>query len=370
MIIGGTFDKFGGKTSTIVKLLSKCLNMPAVNGGTIWTMGIRKYVKGSLNIWMPNVPNEEAKIYPVKERGSILICSKVMRPGNTVHDAVTRIFKMNGNAVITITTDEEGIFKFALVDALGNIWAETRRVVDLARAIKQFVAWMNGVERVKSIRIHRGGKAFTSAQFKKDINDYYLHVLCDLNKDMADRVEVAAGSRYFGNASTRCELMFPSIKLRENYIYVSKRNVNKERLSEEDFVLCRNAPSSKDVVFMAENEEDKPSVDTPVQLQLYDQLPNVVCMIHGHAYIKDAPTTASYWPCGDLREVKSAMQLLEDRTMCINLRNHGFLAIGTDLGSFETMLREVVMTPKVPGKEKVLDKISMTQKIDFSNNKG
>ncbi|RKZ07821.1 hypothetical protein DRQ25_10620 [Candidatus Fermentibacteria bacterium] len=361
MIIGGTFDKFGGKTSMIVKLLSKYLSMPAVNGGTIWTMGASKYVKGSLNIWMPNVPNEEAKIYPVKERGSILICSKVMRPGYTVHDAVTRIFKMNGNAVITITANEEGIYKFALVDALGNTWVRTRKIMDLARAIKRFVAWMKGVQRAKSNVIHRtDGKVVTTSQFVKDVEDNSLAVLCDINKDIADKAENEAGSRYFGNASTRCDLMFPSIKMREHFIYVSKRNVNKERLSPTDFVLCRNTSNGTDVMYVTDDQEAKPSVDTPIQLQLYAQLPNITCMIHGHAYIKEAPWTAEYWPCGDLREVPSALASLEDCTMCINLRNHGFLAIGTCLDSLETMLREIIMIPRVPGKEKILDKLSRT----------
>jgi hypothetical protein len=76
-------------------------------------------------------------------------------------------------------------------------------------------------------------------------------------------------------------------------------------------------------------------------------------MIHGHAYVKGAPITTHYWPCGDMREVESALAVLENRTMCINLRNHGFLAVGTDLHSFETMLKTAVMLPKVVGEESV-----------------
>ena len=53
---------------------------------------------------MPNIDNEEEKQYPIKKKGSVLICSKVMREGYKPIDAISRIFKMQGNAVIAIYT--------------------------------------------------------------------------------------------------------------------------------------------------------------------------------------------------------------------------------------------------------------------------
>lgn len=350
MIVGGTFDKNGGKSSTIVKMLAKCLNSPVANGGSLVKLTSLTNLVDDLNIWMPNVSNDIGKIYPHKKRGSIVICSKVMRSGTTLHDAVARIFRMHGNAVIAIDPGSD-FFKFTLIDALGNVWVSTHKIAELARAIKRFQLWMKGVRRAKSSVLHKGGKVVASKMFKKDIQDYYLHKLCEINTDLADKVELAAGTRYFGNTSTRCEALFPSIKMRENYIYVSKRNVNKERLTEEDFVLCRDVPGKEDIMYVTDDQSAKPSVDTPIQVQLYKRFPKIMCMIHGHAYVKDAPTTAYYWPCGDLREVSCASVLLEERTMCINLKNHGFLAVGTNLADFELMLKDAIMVPRIVGEE-------------------
>lgn len=44
------------------------------------------------------------------------------------------------------------------------------------------------------------------------------------------------GGRYFGNCSTRCEKMFPSDRHGKKYL-VSKRNVDKSRITIDDLVL-------------------------------------------------------------------------------------------------------------------------------------
>jgi hypothetical protein len=165
-----------------------------------------------------------------------------------------------------------------------------------------------------------------------------LPVLVDIVRAVADRVENERGGRYFGNASTRCMAMFPSERADER-VFVSARNVDKQRLAPEDFVRVRLHKEVKrdlegrhvldGTVFY--HGERKPSVDTPVQLELYRRFPWMRYMIHGHAFVENAPTTEAYFPCGDLRECPVAGHLIALLAQsgvhagAINLRNHGFL---------------------------------------------
>lgn len=75
----------------------------------------------------------------------------------------------------------------------------------------------------------------------------------------------------------------------------------------------------------------KPSVDTPVQVAIYQNFPNVRYMIHGHAFISSTPLTRNYYPCGDMHEVLEIFKLFHRNQYVINLMNHGFLIAGTSL---------------------------------------
>ena len=89
--------------------------------------------------------------------------------------------------------------------------------------------------------------------------------------------------------------------------------------------------------------DKKPSVDTPVQIELYKHFPNINYMIHGHAFFKNAPTTEDYYPCGDLREVASIKELIPDSTsdfFAINLMNHGFLIAASSIQQLEEYLSD------------------------------
>jgi ribulose-5-phosphate 4-epimerase/fuculose-1-phosphate aldolase len=96
-------------------------------------------------------------------------------------------------------------------------------------------------------------------------------------------------------ASTRCFKTFPSIK-HNGFIYVSARDTDKSRITVHDMVIVKLY--GRQVLF----SKQRPSVDTPVQLKLYETFDSLNYIIHGHAYIEDAPFTKSYFPCGDLRE--------------------------------------------------------------------
>ena len=64
--------------------------------------------------------------------------------------------------------------------------------------------------------------------------------------------------RFLGNASFRCPKGFPSFR-EGNYIFVSKRNVNKEFIGIDDFVTVYLEDGK---IYYCGNS--KPSVDTPI----------------------------------------------------------------------------------------------------------
>jgi hypothetical protein len=303
IIAGGGYD---GKRSGVIDKIGEQFAgadvCTVVNGGEL------PDISGfDLVLWMPDVSNDEEKQYPVKDRGTVLICSKVMREGYTLMDAVTRIFKMHGNAVIAIHKEPGKKFKFELVDALGHIWYIGYGIEELCHTISDLYHWTKGAIR-KSVP-----KADSTVNGA--ISGINLEPFMELNRELALKSAAQCGNRFFGNFSTRCTKLFPSHRYGE-LIIMSPRNVDKRTLKPDDMVP---------IVDGAYIGDRKPSVDAPVQLVIYNRMPKINFMIHGHAHAVGMPTTKDYYPCGDMREIPETVELLRDGHKAVNLRNHGFL---------------------------------------------
>ena len=322
LIVGGTFANVPKASSVIKKLAanirSKFERVTVINGGTIdeiQNISVRGY---RLIIWMPNLSNEIEKVYPQKDIGAVLICSKVIHDNLTIGDAVSRIFVMQANAVIAITSENK-TFHFNMVDALGNTWVKTSDLIQLTEDIKNFYEWSSNSTRIPSIRDIRLPLHTVTPE---------LTELCNVVKSIADKVESERGGRYFGNVSTRCEKLFPSMIDKECAI-VSARNIKKNRLTEDDFVTVKLI---SETVFFNSSILAKPSVDSAIQLRIYREFPELKYMIHGHAYIENAPFTDMYYPCGDLREAYEIWKLFKNNHFVINLKHHGFIIAANNMG--------------------------------------
>ena len=122
---------------------------------------------------------------------------------------------------------------------------------------------------------------------------------------------------------TRCMSGFPSIR-KDNLVLISRRNVDKSGITENDFVPC---------ILKGENVEyfgnNKPSIDSPIQTRLFKALPNIDYILHGHVYIKNAPITDVVYPCGALEEVDEILKKADTSSdfVTINLRGHGCLVM-------------------------------------------
>jgi len=364
LIVGGDFDHNGGRASGLINKFSDCIRrnldsgtLEVVNGGLL-SEDLPSESDADLVIWAPNIPNDEEKSlrlilhYPKKKSGAVLICSKVLREGGTVGDAVARIFRMHANAVISISSVGK-FFKLNLIDALGNKWSDSADLQRTADAIFELYSWT-----VKSVRWNSELGSFDEVDGLplSDADKSKLDQLCGIVHGLADKVENERGGRYFGNVSTRCAKMFPSLRIPDNIVLMSARNVPKNRITADDFVLTKLV--GEKVIYIGDK---KPSVDSPIQLSMYRNYKNINFLVHGHAYIRGAKYTDHYFPCGDMREYYELNHVLSSgdiTAFALNLRSHGFV-IGTesieDLAKLVDALEFDYRTPNLPVEIETLD---------------
>ena len=330
LIVGGNFgESLEKRESGVIKkiyneLLGPGQEVDLINGGKLTDLPDK--IDGyDFILWMPNIDNSEGKTYPQKDPGSVLVCSKVMRPGYSKADAISRIFKMHGNAVIEIWKYENSeLIKFVLFDALGNQWYSGNSIVELVKELLKFYIFTKSAIRIKTTQIKEESEVTLG-----------LCKLINLNKKLQEYIMTSCGDRFFGNLSTRCTKLFPSMRKDVETMYVSPRNVPKDSIRPEDMVLY----TSNDEYL----GDHKPSVDSPTQIRLYQKLPNINFMIHGHAILEKAQTTKNYRLCGDIREVSEVLEIVQPSNLwfVINLRNHGFLIGATDLEDLETIINNI-----------------------------
>ncbi|MCK9154483.1 MAG: class II aldolase/adducin family protein [Paludibacteraceae bacterium] len=341
-IYGGTIDGKNSRVSGIVdKIKTELLNYGSgisMNGHSLNTPSFIQDLYNSNKwidtmIWMPDIRNEEPKHYPVKKIGDVLICSKVMREDYTRFDAVSRIFKMQGNAVICIYKDKNP-FKFELIDALGNIWCNTSEISVLCKAINDLYKQTRESVRLGSTHLN-GLDGYTRDKES-------IRYLIKANNMIKEKIMESCGNRFFGNISTRCQNLFPSCS-GTGVVFVSPRNCDKTGLTAEDMVPCY---LENDLVYYG--GQMKPSVDAPIQISLYVHLTKIKYMIHGHAFLKpgsysfDVSETNEYRFCGDYREKDLILKAIPEGSEygVVNLKNHGFLIYS----STQEQLNEILIS--------------------------
>jgi hypothetical protein len=335
LIVGGDFGDTP-KQSSILKKISSYFGQPCINGGKI--SDLPNTITTDLAIWMPNISNEEEKHYPVKNTGCVLFVSKVMREGYTDVDAVERIFKMHGNAVIAIYKETD-LVRFRLLDSLGNEWYNGTDIGELCNKICNFYEFTKNAIRCKSTQI----------QTERPTPNPDITEFIDINKQLSDFIQTSCGERFFGNLSTRCSKLFPTSRYTDISMFVSPRNIDKSHITINDMVYCENNENGISYV-----GDKKPSVDSPIQLKVYKKCKDVNYMIHGHAFIEDddkATETKQYYLCGDLREAGDVIRIIETRKKlakldygAINLKKHGFLLYADTLTNLQNLIMDLTFT--------------------------
>lgn len=358
LFVGGTFDERGGEESKIVNEFSKYLdNVDLYNGG--YYEDLNKIIESVINydivIWWPNVSNDYLKIRNVKEGNyKVMLVSSKRNIDNkySFQNLLERAFELKSNLTIEFSNRDDKYY-MRLFDPLGNIWYEGFEIDKCCINMINRLILLKKITREATTKSEEniGALAWYFDSFKEEMYKSNLNVNVPYKKEFLDIVKEYANvfastmfqtkdtKRFLGNASFRCPKGFPSFR-NGKYIFVSRRNVNKEFITINDFVP----------VYYENNKlyycgDFKPSVDSPIQVTLYSKLKNINFMIHSHCYIKCAPFTKNCMPCGAIEEVDEILNVIKDNynnnfnktKYYINLKGHGSIMMASTIDGLENI---------------------------------
>lgn len=309
------------------------------NGGTFEELKatVSSIGKYDIVLWFANVPNTYDKIVSdIKENNSkvILVNSKNnLNNKYSYHEVASRMLAVKANLCMVFTKGY-GPVETTIMDPLMNGFCNKE----------------DNIKKVVSILLERLGKlvSYTRAPSRqigeaKEVtgDERFFKIAHDRAETFHELIHASNTDRFLGNLSFRCERGFPSYKDESGLIFVSRRNIDKRAINKDGFVAVSALPGPDGAVFYL--GEVKPSVDTPVQIALYDFYTNIKYMMHSHVYVKGAPTTDEKIPCGALEEVGSIKRLLADpniKEASINLLGHGSIVMADNLDYFDTIKYE------------------------------
>lgn len=366
LIVGGTFDNDGGKPSSLVGKIAAAIseedtgNVIIENGG--YYDELEKLLDSAKDhdvvFWWPNVPNDLPKIRDVKAVAPHVMLVSSKRNDNGKYkfgELVGRALTVKANLCFEFSRTEKGIFSMRVFDPLGSSWYEGEDVDAAVKAALGRLRFLIGITRNTTTQSDTPKElvmAWYFDRFKQDMQSVPVDVVIpdeekfvSLVKEYAEIFQSlmpgAQTTRFLGNASMhppvppqvgRCGKGMPSFK-KNGYVFVSQRNVDKQFLSLDNFVPAYLEDGK---VFYCGDR--KPSVDTPIQLRLYEKLENIHYMIHSHCYIKGAPFTGTSVPCGAVEEVDEILSAIEVNydgfdlnRYVVNLIGHGSIVMGSSL---------------------------------------
>lgn len=346
LIVGGTFDDNGGKASGLISKLAEAFK-GADRTITVWNGGKFDSLNEILDsatqynyvFWFANVDNSKEKIRDVKAVAPhcLLVTSKRNdfvgdKKKYDLEELLQRALAIKANLCFEFCKVEDKVFNIRIFDPLGCVWYDGTDLKKATNAAVRRLDYLASVTRKASVN-EDDVPAFEFNDADKKFLGIIKSSAETFHKLMCLPPDV---KRFVGNASlrfktpTRCMNGFPAIR-KEDYVLISRRNVDKTGISEKDFVIC-HLDDDGNTVYGGMN---KPSVDSPVQLRLFKALPNIDYILHGHVYVKNAPITDRAIPCGAVEEVGAVLAAIErqydmrnayDKDFyAINLKGHGCL---------------------------------------------
>lgn len=354
LFVGGTWNNEGGRPSKIVELFSKELkNIDLYNGGNYKDLNniLESVINYDIVLWWPNIPNDLPKLKKVKEINYkiMLVSSKRNNNEYSFQELLQRSFESKSNLIIEFTK-EENIYKMRLFDPLGNVWYYGTNIKECSKELTTRLEFIKSIKRESTIsdEENKGVLSWFFNDFKEEMYNSNIKVKTPINEEFISIIKEYAiklamntfqstdVKRFLGNASLRCPKGFPSFRDKK-YIFVSKRNINKEFITINDFVPVYEKDNK--IYYCGEH---KPSVDSPIQVKLYKYLKNINYMIHSHCYLKDAPYTKTPLPCGAIDEVNEIISTIKENYKSlnkhfykINLIGHGSIIMSNKLGKLK-----------------------------------
>ncbi len=343
LYVGGTYNDQGGKPSKIAKTIFNYLDLPAEyhNGGKFSELESLISSIESYNpvFWFPNVPNDKPKhVNQIKKTHSrcLLVTSKRnIEDKYAFPDVIYHGLKNKSNLIVELTKDNQ-LYVGTVLDPLGNVYVSSSDFRQVGHTLGKRVKQMISHTRVGSQSIGKSQKIPDEKEFFELIRQFgkQFHLLVHSS--------FKATNRFFGNASFRCTLGFPSFR-NEDRIYVSRRNIDKRLIGREGFVAVLPEIPVKYFGTHA------PSVDTPIQIRLYQHYKTAKYMLHGHVYVNNAPFSEKILPCGTLEEADEVKKQFPDSdqiNFAFNMAGHGFVAVADNLDFLANMSFRPRNTPE------------------------
>lgn len=371
LLVGGTWDFNNGKESKLVDSAYDCIGQYIIKNCLdidieFYNGGNYENLKKIINLapmfdfvfWWANVSNELPKIRNVKEIApfTMLVNSKRNDNKYDFQELVQRSLAAKANLTFVFKKSNNNLFEITIFDPLGSVWyqgEDIRKAVVSCMDRLLFLKRMTRQGTKKSEESKELVMSWYFDQFKQDEYKSDKKVTVPNEEDFINTVRKYAEQfqkympvkvdRFVGNASFkmppqvgRCGKGMPSFR-KDNMIFVSKRNVDKQFITLSNFVP----------VYMQEDKlmycgDEKPSVDTPVQVRLYEKLKNINYILHSHCYIKNAPFTSTAIPCGAIEEFDEVMNLIKReydvnrKFYAINLIGHGSLVMWNNMNQFHS----------------------------------
>jgi ribulose-5-phosphate 4-epimerase/fuculose-1-phosphate aldolase len=336
LFVGGTFDTNNGRESglcdKIVSYLKReVFDVTSYNGGNYSKLEeiIQTAKDYDVVFWFANVPNNLPKVRDVKSVNHkvMLVTSKRNDGRYTFGQLINKALESKANLVFEFNRQSENIFSVRVFDPLGNVYYEGIDVFDCMFFALHRLEYLLSIKRIGSVKV---GEA-CDVPNKEDFFAYIKECAEEFHKIINPDPVV---TRFLGNSSFRCQRGFPSFKDDNQDIYVSRRDVDKRYIDKNAFVKVRMGDGV--VEYWGDN---KPSVDTPIQLALYAKFPKINFMIHTHCYTKKGMFTVCPIPCGAIEEVDEishAILKYYDNDFNrdfyeINLKGHGCLIMASSV---------------------------------------
>lgn len=324
LAVCGTFLTNDWKYSGYMGKLFANANINVINGACFDRLpNILQTVKNyDIIYWFPDIPNDKEKLLStIKQLNPkcILVSSKNNTGEKYTHaDLIARALHSKSNLLLELKKDS-GIICATLHDPLGNVFVKDEGDIDKVRfTLLKRTHELANFTRAKSLKVGPALPPPAKSQFFNLVREYadkFHEIIHAANKE-----------RLLGNASFRCERGFPGFR-GGDLLFVSRRNIDKRFIGSDGFVAVLANFNDNTVKYFG---DIKPSVDTPIQIKLFNYYKNIKYILHSHTYIHDAPFTKEVIPCGALEEfdhIKEMFPNNEHKCMFINLKGHGSIAL-------------------------------------------
>lgn len=390
LIVGGSFDDNGGRPSSVASKFANEISdylqkkefydsikapmkledkstLKIYNGGHFNEMEniLQEVADTDVVFWWANVPNDKPKIRNVKEVNSrcMLVTSK--RNDNEKYnfgELVNRALGAKANLCVEFSKQDNRRFQMMVFDPLGNCWYKGTDISECTKEMIERLMFLKDITRQGCVQTNydETGKKLPSIEIPDETE--FFNLIRQNAEVFHELINPAPGvTRFLGNSSFRCQRGFPSFR-DGKIVYVSKRNVDKRYIGKDAFVptwlgseIGSDDPRYQIVRYQG---EAKPSVDTPIQLRLYEYLPNIHYMIHAHVYVEGAPFTNKMIPCGGLEEVGEVLDVLQDNYgdldkdfYIVNLVGHGSIVMSRDVEQIKSVRYVGRTLPEVQTKQ-------------------